>query len=167
MVEFRALLNEFASEKTLKLTADRMTILNRLVEFAEKIRTIRMREGIDPLAPTLLKHALPAFIMPELAKIFDLKIVGVLRDPKEIEATRVRRGWSESFGRVGAGVVYNSLFKYIFESKTPFRLVRFSALLDEPSVVFNTLRDFVGCSSSDENKIAAINFVTRSSVNKN
>lgn len=163
MLAFRDLLRGLASEQTLQRTRGSAEIVQALQAFADgPLRQARLAAGVPAEQPVLLKHALPALLLPELAQVFDLKVIGVLRPLEQIEATRQRRRWGSSFGRAGAQVVYQALFKQLIEGSFPFRLVRYGDLQVNPARVLEELAGFCGLSLTPETRAAALSHVDRS-----
>jgi predicted O-linked N-acetylglucosamine transferase (SPINDLY family) len=163
MKAFQTVLRSLASEETLKRTTDAATALQRLRDFRDQVIAPAIGHGAD--APRLmLKHGLAALFLDELSALFDLQIVGVLRPLAAIEKTRQRRGWLPSFGEKGADVIYRTMFDHVVNRATPFQLLRYDALINEPAAAFENLAAFCGLQAVDDAaKTAALGFVTRRS----
>lgn len=162
MQAFRQVLNSIASETTLKRTQSRENVLRVLKDFAEgPLKQAREAANLQSHQPVLLKHALPALFLPELAEVFDLKVVGVLRPLGEIEATRKRRRWGPMYGKEGAALIYGQMFQHLIETQVPFRLVRYSELLEKPSTVLGELAAFCDLTMDDKARTEAMAFMKR------
>ncbi|HSH89383.1 MAG TPA: hypothetical protein VK996_05330 [Ramlibacter sp.] len=154
MKAFQQVLRGLASEETLKRTASSADIVRALQQF----RDTALRDAPGPI---MLKHALTAVMLPELAQVFDVRVVAVVRPLDAIESTRVRRRWKPSMGAAGAKVVYKQVFEYIANSETPFTVVRYSELLSNPEAALDGLARFCGLAMSDKNRADALAFVSR------
>lgn len=162
MQAFREVLNSIASEATLKRTHNREAVLQALRAFAAgPLKKAREAANLQAHQPVLLKHALPALFLPELAEVFDLKVVGVLRPLSEIEATRQRRRWGPMFGKSGAALIYSQMFQHLVETQVPFHLVRYSELLEKPSKVLAELAAFCELSVDEKAQAEAVAFMNR------
>ena len=162
MLAFRNMLNTLASENDLKRRAGPTEALAALRRFAVgPLAEACERDGFQTGEPIVLKHALPVLILPEIAEIFDLKVIGVLRPLEDIETTRIRRKWHASFGKLGAGVIYSQLLNYLINGSTPFKLVRYTDLLAQPAETLEELAEFCGINVTEDSRAAALAFVDR------
>ncbi|MEN9316993.1 MAG: hypothetical protein RIS35_3386 [Pseudomonadota bacterium] len=162
MLAFREVMLRLGSEQALKPLVDRKTVIAMLEEFARGPLAAALRQaGHPPTTPVLLKHGLPAMFLREFAEVFDLRVIGVLRPLKAIEATRKRRKWQASFGRAGAITIYTKLMQHLVDSATPFRLVRYSDLMERPAEVLEELESFCGLTVDAEARDSALAFVRR------
>ena len=159
MLAFQLLLKSLASEQTLKRLQRSELILKELRKFRDTAlaEALQSQEG----GTIMLKHALAILLLPEMSKLFDLRLICVIRPVADIEATRVRRNWPKSFGRQGAAVLYGRLFEYLINTETTFKLVRFSDLLRDPQPVLDELAGFCGIEMSDSARKEALAFVRR------
>ena len=158
MLAFQQVLRELASEQTLTMQTSREEAFIRLKRFRDQ-HLSGMAQPAQP--PLMLKHALAALFLPELANLFDLRVVGVLRPHVQIEQTRLRRGWHAGLGRQGAEGIYQALFGYLCESRTPFHLVRFQDLQEKPGQTLRELYGFCGLQPTSDQHDSAMAFVSR------
>ena len=160
MQAFRRVLNTLASEQTLQRTASPDQALQALKRFRDEalLPVVRWGEGD---APVMLKHGLAMLFLDELAELFDVRLVGVLRPLQAIEATRLRRGWHAGLGQRGAQVLYQGLFAHMVDTATPFHLLRYPDLLSGPDTELDKLMDFCGWTPSAAQRTAALGFVRR------
>lgn len=161
-VAFRKAMVTVIDEPQLKKIAARDQILDLLRAFRDAPLAHARRElGVSEQQPLLLKHALSILLLPELSEIFDVRIIGVLRPLREIEATRQRRNLPPVYGAAGAKVLYSNLLSYLLDSRLPFELVRYRDLLDEPETILPRLVDFCGISMTPAAHNEAIGFLRR------
>lgn len=160
MQAFRRVLNTLASEQTLQRTASPDQALQALKRFRDEALLPVVRRG-EGDAPVMLKHGLAMLFLDELAELFDVRLVGVLRPMQAIEATRLRRGWHAGLGQRGAQVLYQGLFAHMVDTATPFHLLRYPDLLSGPDTELDKLMDFCGWTPSAAQRTAALGFVRR------
>src|SRR5690606_11321890 len=143
MIAFRELLMKFVSEKSLVRQMESDDIVKMLVEFRDKtLKESHSRIGNGKQVPLLLKHPLAALLLPEIQKVFDLRIVGVLRTLEDIEKTRSRRNWHPMAGKQGGEKIYTELFNHIVHNDVPFIVIRYSDVIKKPESVLNQLASF-------------------------
>ena len=161
MEAFWQTLIKVISPPTLKRTAPSAAIVKVLTEFRDNILIDTLqKERVPDDSTIMLKHPLASFVLPEMCEVFDVRIHGVLRPIKEIEATRARRQWPLHFGTKGAEVIYGHLFTHITNTSTPFLLTRYSDLLANPRRYFDSIADFAGIVPTDEQRKSACEFIT-------
>lgn len=162
MLAFRDVLRNLVGEATLECHAAPDAVRQALEAFREgPLAEARRAAELAPEAPVLLKHALCALMLPALAEVFVLRIVGVLRPLAKIEATRQRRHWPAVFGAQGAKRLYALMFDYLVEHETPFHLLRFSDLRRRPEACLDGLAQFCGLQPTAEQRKAALGFIKR------
>ncbi len=162
MLAFREALLKCASEQKLSRIANSAKILEILQEFRDgPLKAARQGAGIHDDTPTVLKHGLAAFVLPELSSLFDLKIIGVLRPFSEIESTRLRRRWVENFGKLGASKIYSYMFDYMINNSTPFYLAKFDNLKSNSKKFLESVLDFCEVNASKDSINSALSFVER------
>ena len=162
MQTFRQVLISLASEQSLQRTATPARALAALRDFRDgALAQACTAAGLRADQPVLLKHALAVLFLPELAQLFDLQLVGVLRPHAEIEATRVRRQWMAQFGQAGAVQLYGELFRHLVDTATPYSLVRYGDLMAEPARVLKQLAGFCRIQVAASQQQAALDFVSR------
>ncbi len=166
MIAFRSVLMQLASEETLKRTASPEQILIALRAFRDgPLAAAKQAAGCPEIQPVILKHGLSILLLPELCQVFDVRIVCVLRPSADIEATRQRRRWAPVYGVLGARVLYSMLFDFIVNSDTPFCMIRYKQLLQNPALIYNGLAQFIGIPQHPDRRQAAVDHVARGSEN--
>jgi len=167
MRAFRDLLMRFVSELTFEQMMNSHDIVQELTHFRDTVLAeARARDGISANQLLLLKHALPAFLLPEMDQVFDLKVVCVVRPLGAIEKTRLRRNWHVNSGEFGARKIYEKLFDYMTNSETPFHFVRYADVLNRPEAVLAQFGSFLGFSLDDSAIERAKAFVEKPVLNK-
>ncbi len=162
MRAFRDVLRTLASEQTLQRSASSPVIVTALTAFRDgPLAEARREAGLADDQPVLLKHALAALMLPELCHVFDTRLVCVLRPLADIEATRARRKWQKSFGASGASLIYGRIFDHLVNHDTPFRLVRYTDLMQAPDQTLDDLLAFCGIECDALARQAALGFVAR------
>jgi hypothetical protein len=106
----------------------------------------------------MLKHPTSAFFLDELSEIFDIKLLIVLRNFVDIEATRNRRGWPSCFGIEGASVIYNKIFYFLINNPIKFHLIRYADLIVNPIQALNEISSFLDIAFSHEERAASEEF---------
>jgi hypothetical protein len=106
-----------------------------------------------------LKYPLSAALIPQLCQVFNTRLVYVLRPLREIEATRVRRGWAEQQGSAGAQRIYSYMFGALVEQRIPTMMVRYPELVERPLVVTRDLVRFAGLEVAPEAILKAAEFI--------
>lgn len=160
MAEFRNVLRNLASEDTLTVGVSDSVALKSLKEFRDKNLLPKVQSSPDS-PPLLLKHGLAAFFIGQLNKLFDLKLVVVVRPLDDIESTRQRRRWHSSFGRAGAQTIYRALFAEIVNGDSSFHTVGYKQLLKNPELEIDRLLAFCGHQATQKQRMAAIRHVSR------
>lgn len=159
-VAFREVISQLASEQTLDLKVDRPTAVKVLQEFRDRLEAA---EGTDKNSevPIFLKYPLSALLIPQIAKVFDTRLIYVLRPLKGIEATRVRRGWSANLGAVGAQVLYSKMFQVLVDRSIPTMIVRYPELLATRRRHAQQIASFCGLAPDKEQIDAAVQSVRK------
>lgn len=165
MLAFQKLLRQLASEETLTLKVPTTQALEALRQFRDQQLLPQVSSGPGS-PPMLLKHGLAVLFIEQLRQLFDLRLVGVLRPLADIEATRQRRRWHPSMGRVGAEVIYSALMAEMVNGDSPFHLVRYPELMRQPDQETDRLLAFCSWKASTEQRSSAIRFVTRNTAVK-
>lgn len=144
-----------------RATAD--VVMEVLGLFREDLQWLATQRG-DPqcAVPFWAKVPTSAFLIEELATLFDLDVVLVKRPLAAIEATRVRRDWPELFGSLGATQINNAL-----ESKSVAPHVKLSLdyedILANPMKTARALADLVG-NVSTQSVADACDFITKRAI---
>jgi hypothetical protein len=146
LLPFRELMLQLASEEKLSLQPNAAAVLEqRIIEFRERIRN----QELGPYAEgdlIYLKHPLTALMLPQLCRVFDTKLIYVLRSLEQIEATRRRRNWPAHFGLRGARAIYGNMFTVLINHEFPtyVHVLRYTDLLNDPTYQVAGLMDFTG-----------------------
>ena len=165
MLAFRELLMKFVNEKSLLRQMDSDDIVKMLIEFRGNIlKESQATTGAGKPIPLLLKHPLAALLLPEIQKVFDLRIVGVLRTLEDIEKTRSRRNWHPMAGKQGGEKIYTELFNHIVHNDVPFAVIRYSDVVKNPETALNQLANFCNLDLTQDAKESALAYVR---TNKN
>jgi hypothetical protein len=131
---------------------------SRLLVSDEAAAAVRARR------PIFLKHPLSAMFLPQICKLFETRLVYVVRPVADIETTRRRRGWAPEFGSRGAEIIYSHMFRTLVEHSFPTTNVQYRELLDSPLQHARRLSDFARLDNSQRMIEQAAAFIaTRSS----
>ena len=161
MQTFQVLLKSLVSEQTLERLVSSSQILKALTDFRDGVLADALLQAdMDMQRPVMLKHALAAFILPEMCQVFDVRLVVVTRPVAEVESTRVRRGWPEQYGSFGASQIYGHVFSYVVNAQLPYHIVRYPELLAEPNRVIDSLASFTGLDVTQDQKRQGVALVT-------
>lgn len=159
---FREAVDSVASDQTLALSVPPQEVVARLQDLKAKVTAQRETSGVDANAPLFLKYPLSALVIPQVCRVFDTRLVYVLRPSKDIEATRVRRQWSENFGAKGAQVLYSRMFQILLERDFPTLTVRYPELLRAPMQHARQLAAYAGLKGATPEQLkAAADFVRK------
>ncbi len=158
---FRAVIDQLADEQTLELKAERPKALKLLKAFREKLEADGIA-GKKPETVIFLKYPLSALLIPQIARVFDTRLIYVLRPLKDIEATRVRRGWAPYLGAAGAQVLYSKMFQVLVDLPVPTLVVRYPELLATRRRHAKQLAAFCGLDVDKERIDAAAQSVRKS-----
>ena len=139
-VEFRRLIGELIDEDTLRMRVDWPVAQQRLLEFRQHIE---QQAGGDA-TPLFLKYPPSALLIPEICRVFETRLVYVLRPMQAIEATCERRNWEAQFGAAGAQVIYPAMFQALVDHEYSTHLVRYTELLRDPVAHTGALARFCG-----------------------
>jgi hypothetical protein len=158
-LEFRRLIGELVDEDTLRVRVDWPVAEQRLLEFRRHLE----QRAEDGAVPFFLKYPPSALLIPEICRVFDTRLVYVLRPMQAIEATCERRNWAGQFGAAGAQVIYPAMFQALVDREFPTHLVRYAELLRDPAAHAGHLARFCGLPADAEVIARAAAFVrTRS-----
>jgi hypothetical protein len=158
---FRAVIDQLADEKTLELKVERPKAVKILKAFREKLEA---DGGAEKNAEKVifLKYPLSALLIPQIARVFDTRLIYVLRPLKDIEATRVRRGWASHLGAAGAQVLYSKMFQVLVDLPIPTMVVRYPELLATRRRHAKRIAAFCGLEVEKESIDAAAESVRKS-----
>lgn len=150
---FRDVIDSVASDATLQLTAGHQEVVAAIQKFRETIQPA-VPDGVLPEC-FFLKYPLSALAIPHIARVFDTRVVHVLRPLRQIESTRQRRGWGENFGAKGAQVIYSKMFQALIELPIPSMIVRYPDLLKNPQPFARALAEFSGMKNLAQDRITS------------
>jgi hypothetical protein len=161
---FREVIDGLASDQTLKPTAPAKAAVAALTVFRAQLEAARGgAEAAAKAAPMFLKYPLSALLIPQICRVFDTRLVYVLRPVKDIEATRERRKWGEQFGAKGAQVIYSRMFQVLVEMPFPTLVLRYPELRANPLPHTKQLAAYSGLKKITTERLeAAASFVRRS-----
>ena len=150
-IPFRELIASLASEESAALTAAPVTVAARLRDFRSAIAAGEFGPRVLGAGkPIFLKYPLSAALIPPICATFNTRLVYVLRPMKEIEATRVRRGWPAHQGAAGAQRIYSHMFGALVEQRVPTMIVRYPELVERPAEIARDLLRFAGLDAVPE-----------------
>ena len=155
---FRNTVFELCNESKVSRVQNSSIILKELTEFKSKIV---LGEKILEGKSFGLKLPLSALLIPELNKVFKLKLIVCIRPFEEIEKSRLRRKWPLNFGEIGAKVIYSSIFNQIINSKIPFSVVRYTELISNKECLncFKKLTSFCDLNPTQQQIKSALDFI--------
>lgn len=159
-IAFRRIIDQLASDADLSLKLSVEERCNKLIDFAQQLLT--KYPGADETTKLFLKYPLSALTIRELNRAFNLRLIYVLRPIKNIEATRVRRGWTEIFGAKGASTIFSKMFDVLINMNIPTFVMKYDLLLSNPERFTRDMLQFVGLNLTDEQISNAAGFVKRS-----
>lgn len=161
MKAFQQLLQSLVSEQTLERLVPSAEMVRALTRFRDQtLPEALAQQGMDSGRPVMLKHALAAFVLPEISQVFEVRLVVVTRPLAQIESTRLRRRWPAQYGQMGASQVYGNVFGYVVNSDLPYQIVRYPELLSHPQAVIDALVEFVGEPVGADQMCKAIELIT-------
>lgn len=148
-LRFRQAIQEIMSEETLDYLVDRKNAITLLEKYREKIYKSEFYKK-NPERPFFLKYPLSSLLMAEIAQVFDVRFVYVVRKFRDIEQTRERRGWSKQLGLQGAKKIYGYMFNMMINTNLPVFLIRFEELLNSPALFVRQLSLVAGLKLTEE-----------------
>lgn len=154
---YRHLLRSFLDITTLQVNATKDTILEQLTTFESTQFERNSETGIA----AVLKSPLSILFLEELAQIFDIRIVSVLRAIERIEASRIRRGWAPRYGAAGAIILSDRLSSYLAGSTAPSITVHYEKVVRNPGSELSRLLEFCEFDASENNISKAIASIRR------
>ena len=139
---FRDVMVGLVNEETLSLRsgADSM-VDSELSKFRDQLPDVAATT-VQARHPIFLKHPLSAMFLPQICRLFDSRLIYVVRPIADIEETRRRRDWRPEFGARGAEIIYSHMFQTFVEYEFPTIIVRYSELLASPEQHARTLSEF-------------------------
>ena len=147
-IVFRDVLLRYVDEQKLKRrNFDSDSLVNELQAAAR----ISMASVDAPNPILLLKLPIAALLIAELAAAFDLHVIVIQRSMVEIERSRIRRGWSQSFGRSGAERLYRELHTSLSLAQLSYMTIDYSRLVQDPISVIERLVSYYDLASLRHN----------------
>jgi hypothetical protein len=162
-IAFRDVVGSFASEQPPRRTKESSEIIEKLKDFKSELESYRAANGIPEDRAIFLKYPLSALIIPELAAVFPIRLVYVLRPLIDIEATRIRRQWSSDFGEAGAKIVYSWMFRCLIDHSLATLIVRYPDVIRNPVEHARKLAAFAGLTAVPQALVVASAAVIRPS----
>lgn len=142
---FREMVMGVAAEDTVALKPAATNVEARLREFRAAIEAGKFGPPVLGTGkPFFLKYPLSAALIPQLCRLFNTKLVYVLRPVREIEVTRVRRGWPSYQGAAGAQRIYSHMFSAMVDHDFPTNIVRYNQLVENPTETARDIARFIG-----------------------
>jgi len=115
--------------------------------------------------PIVLKSPPSAFLLPQICRVFDVKLISVMRPLRQIERTRLRRGWPAQHGEKGAEVIYRHLSRTLDLHAHAHMRVKYDDVLRSPSDLARRLAEFAGLEAAPDQIEVAADFIRRPSSN--
>jgi hypothetical protein len=146
---FRDVMVGLVNEENLSLRDGAELIAeSELREFRDQLMIGDLATAVRAHRPIFLKHPLSAMFLPQICKLFDARLIYVVRPIAEIETTRLRRNWGPEFGGKGAELIYSHMFQTFVEYAFPTIIVRYKELLASPEAHARRLLEFAGLPNS-------------------
>lgn len=82
----------------------------------------------------LLKHPIAAFAIPQILQVCDPEFLVITRPMRQIEKSRLRRGWHPIYGVEGAQRIYSAIFSTLIARGRSFTAVSYPDFLRNPTV---------------------------------
>lgn len=160
MLAFNKLVNQLVDESTLECKRPSNVIKQQLISFRDQLFTNR---GSKLSNIQLLKTPASSALLPELQKVFSLKLLICLRDFESIENSRQRRGWPEHLGKAGAERIYRQLLNFTACSDVPALFVRHRDLIEPERLrhLLINLSDFLVLKPTLQQRQRALKAVAR------
>jgi hypothetical protein len=146
LVAFRDLVLRFVDERNISFEATRSAALVAdLTIFRQALEAGELGEW-PARGPKRLVLKLPvaSLCLPQLAHVFDTTVIVVHRPLAEIEASRVRRGWSANLGAAGARAIYSKLFSDLTQLGLSNLGLSYRDITAEPERSMRRVIDFCG-----------------------
>lgn len=165
---FIELVRKLVSDTTLQLSVpSRDVVLEELAAFKETfLRQACRQRGVSEDGPVVLKHPLSAVILNEITRVFDARLIVLLRPLDQIEETRRRRNWSAVYGEAGAKLVYTHIFNHIVLCDTPAMVVKYSELVKHPQDCLEDMERFIHRGHTHGRREDALSFIGRPASEK-
>jgi hypothetical protein len=141
-IAFRNAMMQIASQDDLQMKVSRKEAYEILRDFRDRL-VDKMSAG-NAQDKIFLKYPLSAMVIPEICQLFKTKMIYVLRPLKDIESTKIRRGWPDALGAKGAKVIYSHMFDAMVNFPFPTTTIRYPHLLSNPESHAKILAAFCG-----------------------
>ena len=119
-----------------------------LAKFRDRI--IQKLAALGSHRPIFLKHPLSALFLPQICKVFNARLIYVMRPIIEIERTRIRRHWGPNLGAKGAEIIYAHMFRTLVNDAFPTFIVRYTELIAAPFEHVRDLTEFAGLENTED-----------------
>lgn len=130
-IKFRELIQQILSEETLDYIIDKESAVPMLEKYRDNILCSDLYQN-NPQRPLFLKYPLASLLMVEIAEVFDVQFIYVVRKLKDIERTNERRRWSKSLGLHAAQKIYSYMFSTLINFDMRILLIRYDDLVNTP-----------------------------------
>lgn len=142
-IRFREVVQEIIDEKTLKVKVNSDEIKKILLNYKNTLSEDFYNGNINK--PLYLKYPLASLIIDQLRDFFDIVLIYVLRPIKDIESSRIRRGWSNKYlGGEGAKLIYGRLFEILLNQSVPTILIKYDELIKNPEIIIRQIISISG-----------------------
>lgn len=132
-IAFKALCDSLVCEDTLEFREDkRNQAIPMLLGFKQKVTEAFFLNESFSGKSVVLKVPTSALFLREIETVFNPEFIFVYRDPEEIEKTKVRRGWGDSHGKVGACILHAHMRYFQNTSIKPNITTSFEDVRHEP-----------------------------------
>ena len=160
LVAFRDLSLRFVDEKRVSLDEARSAeLVAALTEFRRALDAGKFGEWPQGPKRLLLKLPAASLCLPQIAHVFDTTVIVVHRPLAEIEASRVRRGWSANLGAAGARAIYSKLFSDLTQLGLSYLGLTYRDITAEPEHAMGRVIDFCGLEDLADNLPRACAFI--------
>lgn len=163
-IAFRKIIFRYVNERRFLYDARREAeLVEELSDLKEQIVSAhakRVQEGGDGLrASVLFKMPTSALCVVPIIEVFNPCFVLVTRSFREIEATRIRRGWPPVYGVLGARKIYSTLLQTLLMRSRSFIAVGYHQLCANPADELIRVLDYAGLEKEHYDIDAGIKFV--------
>lgn len=148
-IRFRRVIQSIMDEETLQFKVNLDQSRKILLEYKKDLE--RDFYGENSKKILFLKYPMASLLIEQINELFDLRLVYVLRSIKDIELSRLRRGWSnKKLGGEGAVVIYEALFKILLNEEIPSVLIKYDQLRLNPEIFIRQMLALVGMSKDPD-----------------
>ena len=160
MLAFNKLVNKLVDEKTLERKLASRNIQDLITAFCGQYFKTSHHE---PVQLQLLKTPACSALLAELDQVFSLRLLVCLRSRKEIEESRLRRGWPKHLGSAGAELIYQQILEFIANSDVPSLFVRHRQITNPQACrqLLSTLANFLSLKPTKLQQQRALRSVAR------